>query len=210
MADGALITSLWERHPRLMDADWVEAYDLSSCWTKTHPNEAYEELDVAVAILRFLGNLSQVGLALGRSRRSVQGQILQNRELREFLQDVESSFMDEVEMLQKKVALSGDPNAQRFFLMQKGRDRGYGLPGGAQENPTDKSDEVNRDASIFARRMASLAARAVSEGNGPVIPGGEGSLKLPVAGVVGEGKPASSGGELVHLADQIRSRVRED
>jgi len=117
--------SIFEEYSDLNDETYIEMYDFDDCWTKKNPDKQYETLDVAVALIKFNGNISQCASTLGRPRRSVEGFILRQQSLRELQEDLEATFLDDIEFKYKEVATKGDPIAQKFFLVTKGRNRGY-------------------------------------------------------------------------------------
>ena len=117
--------SVFEEYADLNDEEYVKAYDFDTCWTKTNPDKQYEILDVAVGLIRFNGDITETAKVLGRNRRSVEGFILRQSLLRELQEDLEATFIDQIETKYKNVALGGDAVAQKFFLVTKGKNRGY-------------------------------------------------------------------------------------
>lgn len=112
-------------YPQLSDPMFVETYDFGDCWTRVHPEAAFEELDVAVAIVSTRANFSEMAKLLGRSRSSIRNHVERNQPLRDLMQETWETFLDEVEGLHQSAALTGDLGVQRFFLQTKGKDRGY-------------------------------------------------------------------------------------
>lgn len=124
MTEDPIETSIMDKFPDLRDDAFVAGYDLDACYTVV-AREAIGVLDLAVALLRFGGNLTSVARALRRSRRAVEGAIARDVYLTQLLTDIEAEFLDIVEELHKGAALRGDLATQRFFLTTKGKDRGY-------------------------------------------------------------------------------------
>jgi len=114
-----------ETYPKLADPMFVQAYDFGDCWTRVHPEGPFEELDVAVAIIVTRANYSKMADLLGRSRSSVRNHVERNMPLRDLMQEVWETFLDQIEGLHQDAAMSGDLGVQRFFLQTKGKDRGY-------------------------------------------------------------------------------------
>lgn len=124
MTEDPIETSIMDKFPDLRDDKFVAEYNLETCYTVV-AREAIGVLDLAVALLRFSGNLTSVARALRRSRRTVEGAIARDVYLTQLLTDIEAEFLDTVEELHKGAALRGDLATQRFFLTTKGKDRGY-------------------------------------------------------------------------------------
>ncbi len=116
---------IYDEYPDLLDEHFLSDYDLVSCFTRTNDEKVISELDVAVALIREEGNLAGTARTLGRSRNQIGNFIARNDKLSELYEEIEAAFLDDVEAHQKTVALSGDPQAQRFFLTTKGKGRGY-------------------------------------------------------------------------------------
>lgn len=182
------MSTVYEQYPQILDSTFVAHFDFTRCWTRENPDGPYEMMDVAIALIRTLGDLSETAHLLGRSRRSVHGYILRQTELRDLLEDVNDQFLDAIESSYKKDALAGDMTAKKFFLQSLAKDRGYttrventGKDGGAIQ-----VEEVNRDAESFASRMARLAAAGSDAGGADEADGKrEGRIELDVARVVG-------------------------
>jgi hypothetical protein len=119
------LSSVFDRFPDLLNDTVVLNYPFSSCWTASNPGGAYEDKDVAAALMICGGNLSATSKLLKRSRRSLHGYVLRNTELSELLEDIELAFVDEVETLYRNDAKTGDPAARKFFLVTLGKNRGY-------------------------------------------------------------------------------------
>lgn len=118
---------LYEKHPELLNEDFVASFDFEDCFTVLNPDVHFDERDVALALIRSHGNLSAASRYLNRSRRSLQGFVARNQQLADLLEDLEETFLDFVEEKYRERALmKGDDSAQRFFLTTKGRNRGYG------------------------------------------------------------------------------------
>lgn len=153
--------SVYDKYPQLMDPEFVDGYDFDSCWTRENPT-GISDIDLCVAMIRAGGNFSKVGSVLGRTRRAVDRAISADVDIFELAADLEDEFLDTVEENYKTMALSGDPIAIKFFLMTKGKNRGYSTrteTTGANGGPV-QTEDVTNDAAAFSRRMAAMAARA--------------------------------------------------
>lgn len=205
---------LWEAYPKLLDPAYVEAYDFSDSWTRKNPGGPYEDLDVAVALVRTTGNVSAAARLLGRSRRSLHGFVLRNIHMKDLLEDIEQEFLDYCEQMCRDDAMAEDGEQSRWkFLTTKGKERGYTLrqeQTGANNGPIQIED-VHRDAADFARQMARLAAGDNEGETVPTIPGGASGPSVDLEGVVGASGPASTGRGLVgHVDGPIGTGLRED
>lgn len=116
---------IYEEYPDLQDHDFIEAFDFSTCYTKTNPDDAFAELDVAAALIKCYGNLTMASRLLGRSRASLSGFVARNNHFRDLQEEINAVFMDTVEYHHMQLALKGDGGTQRFFLTTKGKDRGF-------------------------------------------------------------------------------------
>lgn len=117
--------SLMDTNPELRDEAFVSAFDFADCWTTTNHDGAFNVVDVAVALIRAEGVIKTAAAFLGRSRRSVETFVLRTLELRELQEDIEEAFLDDIEIAYRLDARNGDTAARKFFLMTKGRNRGY-------------------------------------------------------------------------------------
>ena len=141
--------SMYDRYPELLSADFVANFDFDDCWTKLHPDAAFGELDVAVALIDSRGNFGRSARALGRSRRKLETFVLRNLLLRDLYEDVREEFLDEVAHKLGDVALSGHPGSCQFILSNLGRDRGFLAPAGApvqEGRETMSLDELVKEA----------------------------------------------------------------
>lgn len=117
--------SIFDTYPKLQEPGYAEDYDFTNCWTATHPQEAYEDEDVAAALILAQGNLGKVARLLHRPRRSVSNHVARNLPLAELQDDMWEEFIDAVEEKHQSAALNGDVGTQRFFLTTRGKNRGY-------------------------------------------------------------------------------------
>ena len=102
-----------------------EEYNFEGCYTVMNPDRGYDDIDVAMAIVKEYGVYSRIATLLGRSRASVQNFIEKNDFLRALREDVRQARIDEIEEGAFIAALSGDGSMQRFFLTTLGKDRGF-------------------------------------------------------------------------------------
>lgn len=116
---------IFDQYPHLMDSDFVEGFDFSTCWSCENPTLPPSEYDVAIALLRAGGNYTNAAKLLGRPRRHIDRAISNSMALFDLAWDIEGEFLDAVEQTYRSVALTGDGQAARFFLSTKGKDRGY-------------------------------------------------------------------------------------
>lgn len=114
---------IYEEYPDLINPEFAESYDFASCWTRTNPS--FSVLDVACALQMARGDVSRAASFLGRTRTSTFNFIARNRQLREFRDELEETFLDTVESLYKNAALTGDTNVMKTILTTKGRNRGW-------------------------------------------------------------------------------------
>lgn len=116
--------SLFDVYPKLLDAEWLNNYDLDNCFSQG-PDNPYHDLDVAVALLRYNANYSMVANALGRSRRSVVNFVMRKEELAELAEDIEEALLDIVDFKLRSAAEAGDMGICKFLATTKGKSRGY-------------------------------------------------------------------------------------
>lgn len=116
---------IYEEYPYLLDEAWVEAFDFTRCYTAKSASPLIGELDCAVAIIKSGGVVADAASLLGRSRNTVARFISATPHLLELAEEITETFIDRVEDLQKRAALSGDPLAGRFILSTLGKKRGY-------------------------------------------------------------------------------------
>lgn len=150
---------IYDNYPDLLCGDFVENFDLDNCHTRK--GEAISELDVAVALLRFSGNVSKTAKAVGRARNVVAGFIARTRYLSDLQDDLRETKIDELEELHMKVAKDGDIATQRFFLTTLGAHRGYLKPtqmelSGRNGGPIQTNEVSARDR--IAEKLASIGA----------------------------------------------------
>lgn len=117
--------SIFDKYPDLARPEYIEAYDLSGCFTVRDERGVILDLDVAVALLKFEGNITRVATALGRSRRVMATYISRDPQLVELQEDIEDMFLDEVEEIAKNNARKGDGGLMKFVLQTLGKKRGY-------------------------------------------------------------------------------------
>lgn len=127
------MADLFQKYPRLqglMDAEEVldeggQVYDFDKCWTVENPQEAYDEEDVAAALIVARGSYGRAARLLKRNRRSLENHVMRNQQLYNLREDLRDEFLDAVEELHMNAALRGDLTTQRFFLTTVGKNRGY-------------------------------------------------------------------------------------
>lgn len=117
--------SIFEEYQDLYDPIYIENYSYDRCPTRLDPKGPIFELDVAVALIQFDGNISRVAAALHRTRRTIDTFIARNIKLGDLQEDLKGMFLDEVEDQAKAAAKSGDRGMVKFVLGTQGRDRGY-------------------------------------------------------------------------------------
>lgn len=186
--------SIFDEFLDLNNEEYVENYDLSTCYTVFNGNGEIAVLDVAVAIMQFEGNLSDMARALQKSRRRLETFILNNLSLRELFEDVEEAFLDEIEFKLRNTAKGGDPSAIKFFLSTKGTGRGFTTRsevGGNDGKPIEV--DLNDSRSALAAKLGAILDRRRA-GSVPEIAdaagGGEPAVGLEV---LGETEPAATG-----------------
>ncbi len=119
------IESILDEFPQLVDGTAVAEFDFDMCFTRNNADRAFSDLDVAMALLRAAGNVAKAAEHLGRPRRAVANYIYRNVRLRDLQEDLWDTFLDEIEGKHMDLALAGDATVQRFFLVTRGKDRGY-------------------------------------------------------------------------------------
>jgi hypothetical protein len=167
---------VYEDHPEILDPAFVADFDFMDCWTFLNDHGAFEVRDVAIALLRAEGNIKSAAKFLGRSRRATEVFISRTLALKELHEDIDESFIDDIEEAYKKDAMTGDPVARKFFLMTKGRNRGFvtrnestGKDGGPIEVDAVDARSVlaaRIDGVIERRTAAQLAAVPDTVGSG--------------------------------------------
>ena len=144
--------SVYERHPKLLDTEYLVAFDFDDCWTKTHPEAPFGEFDVAAALILTRGNIGRSARMLGRSRRTLETFIFRNLEIRDIYEDAGESFLDDVSYVLGNVALSGHPGACQYLLSNLGKNRGFaGAP------PT----EVSRESMTLSQLLEEAQRRGL-------------------------------------------------
>ena len=117
--------SILDEYPEFLEPSYLDNYDFKDCWTRTHPNDAYETRDLIAGLLTERGNYSKIAQRLGRSRRSVENHIQRDMGLRDLREDIRNTLLDDIEEGYLDDALAGDSQARRFFLQTLAKDRGY-------------------------------------------------------------------------------------
>lgn len=166
---------IYEDYPDLSDPTWVELYNLSTCHTSMDPFGAIAELDVAVALLHTEGNLARTAKLLRRSRTQVRDFVARHAKLSELYEEIDESFLDEVEDMQKMAVKAGDVQTGRFILSTKGADRGYSAK--ARLDHTSKDGTMSPDGGATRELIEELNGIASSiadtRGKSKVASGGE-------------------------------------
>lgn len=203
--------SIYDEFPEIMDDAYVDGFNFLDCWTVLNPDKHFSKRDIAVALIRAEGNLTIVSKLLKRPRRSIETFILRNIDLRDLQEDVEESFIDQIEMLYKTDAKNGDTSARKFFLVTKAKNRGYvtrNEVGGKEDAP---DEELSNARELLADRLANLIERS-GKGENPEQPLGKGGTRLALGlESLGETEPASTDGHgLADVADHGGEGVRED
>lgn len=116
---------IYSVYPDLLDPDVIEGFDFASAYS-SDPGSPFSEREVAIALIHAYGNLTAAARLLKRSRKYMSNFIARNPMLVDLQDEIETSFMDDVEHAHKLSAVSGNAQARQFFLTTKGRDRGYG------------------------------------------------------------------------------------
>ena len=206
------MASVFEQFPKLLDEEYVATYPFHDCWTVVHPLEPYNVLDVAAAILQGEGNFSVTAKLLNRGRRSVETFILRTLELRELQEDVEESFLDEVEGKYKKLASAGDPGAARFFLTTKAKNRGYvtRVESTGKDGAAIEVDEINARTILSDRLDRLLKRRGPQSADHGHVGEGGGSAPLGLESLGEAGTASTDRPELADMDDPSGSRLRED
>lgn len=119
------MTTIFEKYKDLADHDFVASYSLGDCYTVTNAEGVILDLDVAVALLQYDGNVSEVARVLKRSRRVVDTYISRDLALQELLEDIYDTFVDEVEQKARQITRAGDSGMMKFMLSTIGKKRGY-------------------------------------------------------------------------------------
>lgn len=117
--------SIYKKYADLASFDFVENYDLENSYTASDPEGVILDLDVAVALIRTDGHVSNVARHLNRSRRVIDTYIQRNSDLSELMDDLYESFIDDTEDKTKALARAGDPATLRYVLGTRGKNRGY-------------------------------------------------------------------------------------
>lgn len=206
------MASVFEQFPRLLDAHFVETYPFHDCWTVVNPLEPYNVLDVAAAILQAEGNFTTTAALLKRGRRSVETFILRTLELRELQEDVEESFLDEVEGKYKKLAKAGDPGAARFFLTTKAKNRGYvtRVESTGKDGAAIEVDEINARTLLSDRLNKLINRRAAATADHGVVGAGSASAPMGLESMGEAGAASTDRSELADVDDPSGPGLRED
>lgn len=135
------MAGLFDQFPRLLEVLETREYDFEGCWTKTHPDEAYDTEDVAAALIVGNGILARGARLVGRPRSSFANFVQRNAQLSTLRDDILEEALDYVEEQQIAAAkgkpvmekhedgeirpVLGDLAAGRFLLTTLGKHRGY-------------------------------------------------------------------------------------
>jgi len=117
--------SIFDKYPSMNDPQFIAGYSLSDCYTVANRDDPILDLDVAVALMRFGGNVSEVAGALKKSRRVIDTFIFRDLHLQDLKEDIRDAFMDDVEKKAHEATLAGDIGLMRFMLETLGKSRGY-------------------------------------------------------------------------------------
>lgn len=206
------MSSVFEQFPKLLNGDYVAEYDFADCWTVVHPLEPYNVQDVAAAILQGEGNFTVIAKLLNRGRRSVETFVMRTLELRELQEDVEESFLDEVEGKYKNLARAGDPGAARFFLTTKAKNRGYvtRVESTGKDGAAIEVDEINARTLLSDKLTRLLARRGPPAPDHGVDGTGSGDAPLGLESMGEGGAVGTDGPGLADVDDSGGAGVRED
>lgn len=116
---------MFEKYPDLLNEEYVETYNLEVCHTNTEKDGPILDLDVAVALIRYQGNLTNVARKLARSRRVIETYISREPKLRELAEDLQEQFIDLTEDKLRGLVVAGDPSSVRYVLSTLGKKRGF-------------------------------------------------------------------------------------
>lgn len=116
---------IFKKYPSLLKPQFVAEFDFSTCYTVENPEGGISDFDLAIALIRFDANYSEIARLFGRSRREVERAIAADILLFDLAHDVEEAFLDEVESKYRDLARKGDGQAIKFFLSTKAKNRGY-------------------------------------------------------------------------------------
>ena len=204
--------SIFEEYQDLNDEAFVLNYDLDNCFTVRNDERAINALDLAVAILRYEGNLSGVAKQLAKPRRRIEAFIMNHVNLRDLFDDVEAEFLDDIEFKLRDTAKLGDPGVIKFFLTTKGKSRGFTTRsevGGNDGKPIEV--DVNDSRTLLSAKLnAILERRGAAEVRPEPDADGSGSTDLGLA-LLGETEPASTGGrDVADVGSDGGPGVRED
>ena len=182
-----------EQYPALLDDEYVEHFDFETCYTVLNPEGPYDPHDVAVALLRSYGNISKAAKTLRRGRRSLETHIIRTLELREFQEDIEQSFIDDIEEAYKNDARLGDTGARRFFLTTKAKDRGYSTRSELTGKDGDPMEmEISNAREILADRVSRLIDRIRTAPDAELVDASRGGSAPLGLENMGEARAASS------------------
>lgn len=117
---------IFERHPELLPVfHGATTFDFTKCYSRTNPEGAMAEEDVAAALIVAEGHYADAARILGRSRQSLFNYVLRNQDLFELREEIFESALDEIERGYIQDAKQGDGTARKFFLTTRAKNRGY-------------------------------------------------------------------------------------
>lgn len=119
------MSSIFERYKDLNDPAFVARYSLDDCYTLRDQEGAILDLDVAVALIRYDGNVTRVANQLLRSRRAIDTYISRDTALSDLKEDLYDMFVDGAEEKAKALTRAGDIGLLKFVLQTLGKKRGY-------------------------------------------------------------------------------------
>lgn len=117
--------SIFDDYPDLCREAFVRDYPLRDCPTVTNMDGPILDLDVAVAIFHFEGNVTKIAAALQRPRRVIDTYISRHVGLSELVEDIDEMFVDDMEDRARVAARAGDIGLMKFMLSTIGKKRGY-------------------------------------------------------------------------------------
>lgn len=92
---------------------------------RPRPGIPLDKEQIKEQVMKYHGNLTKVGVALGCSRQAVRRLINTDPELKEVLEEARERIIDDVEDSFIKRCKEGDVTSTIFFLKTRGRERGY-------------------------------------------------------------------------------------
>lgn len=151
-----------ERYPELIPVlhDGAE-FPFATCYTRTHPEGALAEEDVAAALIVSMGSYADAARVLRRSRKQVFDFTMRHPQLVELREEVFETALDDIETSYLRDAIQGDPAARKHFLLTLGKNRGHttrveqtGKDGEPMEyQEINRTEEARRAAFVLQNAM---------------------------------------------------------